>query len=265
MIHIPGGVRYDKVEVQAELDVSAAYYISVADGWIHKARFLDRSELIYVIEGALHLSIGGVALTLQAGDAYLVRRYTTLSGSRASEGVCSFYAVSFDCTLKKYDALYGRSLRLSSRSSQAQTLLNQLCFYSAREQNEGYLTDSAFALLLETLYNSRHRDPEKVQMHGIVQYINDHIALPLSIEEISEQFHYSADYIAKMFRQQFGVTIKQYVIEQKLSAAKRLLTASELSVAQVGQAVGFSDPVLFDKFFKYHVKTTPKKYRELYL
>ena len=265
MIHIPGGVRYDKVEVQAELDVSAAYFISVPNGWIHKARFLDRSELIYVTEGVLYLTAGGLSLTLQAGDAYLLRRYTTLSGSRISEGVCSFYSVSFDCTLKKYDALYGKVLHIASRSSQAQTLLNQLCFYSTREQGEGYLTDSAFALLLETLYDSRNREPEKVQMHGIVQYINDHISSPLAIEEISEHFHYSADYIAKLFRQQFGVTIKQYVIEQKLSAAKRLLTASELSIAQVGQAVGFSDPVLFDKFFKYHVKTTPKKYRELYL
>ena len=33
MIHIPGGVRYDTVEVQTELDVFAACFINVPDGW----------------------------------------------------------------------------------------------------------------------------------------------------------------------------------------------------------------------------------------
>ena len=265
MIHIPGGVRYDKVEVQAELDVSAAYFISVSDGWMHKQRFLDLAELIYVTEGELHLSVGSETVSLAAGDSYLVRKYTTMSGARASAGACSFYTVSFYCSLEKYDVLYGKVLRISSRSSYAETLFNQLTFYASKEKGEGYLMDSAFALLLEMLYDSRIREPERVQMHGIVNYINDHIASPLTVEDISEQFHYSSDYIAKIFRQQFGVTIKQYVIEKKLSVAKRLLTTSDISVKQVGQAVGFAESVLFEKFFKYHVKMTPKKYRELYL
>jgi AraC-like DNA-binding protein len=264
MIHIPGGVRYDKVEVQAELDVSAAYFISVPDGWMHKERFLDLAELIYVTEGELYLSVGGEAVSLTAGDAYLVRKYTTLSGVRPSVGACGFYTVSFYCTLPKYDALYKKVLRISSRSSYAETLFNNLTFYASQGKGEGYLMDSAFALLLEVLYDSRNREPERVQMHGVLSYITDHISSPLTIEEISEHFHYSGDYIAKIFRQQFGVTIKQYIIEKKLSVAKRLLTTSDISVKQVGQAVGFGDSVLFEKFFKYHVKMTPKKYRELY-
>ncbi|MBQ8287833.1 MAG: helix-turn-helix transcriptional regulator [Clostridia bacterium] len=265
MIHIPGGVRYDKVEVQAELDVSAAYYISVPDGWLHKERFLDLSELICVTEGSLHLAVGGEEISLSAGDAYLFRKYTTLSGSRASEGACSFYTVSFYCTLEKYDVLYGKVLHISSRSSYAETLFNNLSFFGSKERGEGHLLDASFALLLEVLYDSRNREPERVQMHGILGYISEHISSPLTIEEISEQFHYSSDYISKIFRQQFGVTIKQYIIEKKLSVAKRLLTTSDISVKQVGQAVGFSDPVLFEKFFKYHTKMTPKKYRGLYM
>ncbi|MBQ7324941.1 MAG: helix-turn-helix domain-containing protein [Clostridia bacterium] len=265
MIHIPVGVRYDKVEVQAELDVSAAYFISVPDGWQHKERFLDLAELIYITEGELHLSVGGEAVSLTAGDAYLVRKYTTLSGVRPSVGACAFYTVSFYCTLAKYDTLYGKALRISSRSSHAQTLFNDLTFYASKGTGESYLVDSAFSLLLEVLYDSCTRESERVQMHGILRYINDHIASPLTVDQISEQFHYSNDYISKIFREQLGVTIKQYVIQRKLSVAKRLLTTSDISIKQVGQAVGFHEPMLFDKFFKYHVKMTPKKYRELYL
>ena len=100
------------------------------------------------------------------------------------------------------------------------------------------------------------------QMQGILGYINDHISSPLTIEEVSGHFHYSGDYIAKIFREQFGVTMKQYIVEKKLSVAKRLLATSDISVKQVGKAVGFGESALFEKFFKYHVKMTPKKYRE---
>ena len=51
-----------------------------------------------------------------------------------------------------------------------------------------------------------------MQMHGIVGDIKDHTASLLAVEDISEQFHYSSDYISKIFREQMGVTIKQYVI-----------------------------------------------------
>ncbi len=265
MIHIPGGVRYDKVEAQAELDVSAAYAISVADGWMHKERFLDLAELIYVTEGQLHLLAGGKELSLSAGDAYLIRRYTTLAGARPSVGACSFYTVSFDCTVEKYEPLYGKLFHISSRTSYVETLFNNLSFYGGQNQGADYRMDACFALLLEVLYDARNREPERIQMHGILGYIDSHISSPLTVEEISEQFHYSSDYLAKIFRQQFGVTMKQYMIEKKLSVAKRLLTASDIAIPKVGEAVGFADPVLFEKFFKYHTQMTPKKYRELYL
>ncbi|MGM9680493.1 MAG: helix-turn-helix domain-containing protein [Eubacteriales bacterium] len=265
MIHISSGVRYDKIDRQAELDVSSSYFISVQDGWIHKERFLDLSELIFVTKGKLYMTVNGENVELAAGDAYLIRRYSFLSGSRVSEGMCSFYTVSFVSTLEKYNDLYAQVIHISSHSSYAQTLFNNLSLYSSRENSERFLSDASFLLLLEILFESRDNEPEQIQMQGIIQYINSHIGSPLSMEEISDHFHYSKDYIAKIFKEQHGVTIKQYIVQKKLSVAKRLLTTSDIPISLVGQAVGFSDVSLFEKFFKYHVKLTPRKYKSLYI
>ncbi|MGM9637944.1 MAG: helix-turn-helix domain-containing protein [Eubacteriales bacterium] len=265
MIHISSGVSYDKIDRQAELDVTSTYFISVRDGWIHKERFLDLSELIFVTKGKLYLTVNGENVELSAGDAYLIRRYTLLSGSRASEGACSFYTVSFVSTLEKYNDLYTKVIHISTHSAYAQTLFNNLSLYSTRENTDCFLQDASFLLLLEILYESRKNESDRIQMEGIIQYINNHISSPLSIEEISDHFHYSKDYIAKIFKEQHGVTIKQYIIQKKLSVAQRLLTTSDIPISLVGQAVGFSDVSLFEKFFKYHVKLTPRKYKSLYL
>ena len=227
MILIPEGVRYDKVNVQAEFEVVAAYYISVPDAWLYKERFLDLSELIYVTEGNLHLTVGGDAVSLSAGDAYLVRKYATLSGNRASEGACSFYTVSFHTTLDKHYDLYGRVIRIPSRSSYMETLFNNLSLFNPKDKAKGYLLEASLMLLLEVLSDAGSNEPERMQMNGIVSYINDHISYPLTVEDIAKHFHYSSDYIAKKFREQYGITLKRYITDKKLSVAKRLLTTSE--------------------------------------
>lgn len=264
MIHIPAALSYDKVKRQAELDVLSAYFINVPNGWVQKDRFLDLYELIYVTKGTLYLSVNKEPLTLSSGEVYLIRQYTTLSGSAPSEGACSFYTVSFHTTLEKYSALYAKPIRLLSRASYAQTLFNNLILHAGGEKNDNYLLDASFLLLLDLLYDAQSHENERVPFHGILRYINDNIANTLNLERISEHFHYSDDYLGKIFKAQFGVTVKQYIIQKRLAIAKRLLTTSDLSIRDVGLAVGFGDGVLFEKFFKYHVKTTPRKYKKLY-
>ncbi len=265
MIHILGGVRYDKVNMHSELDLASAYYISVSDGYLHKERFLDLSELIYVTEGTLYLSVDKKKIILEAGDIYAVRRYATISGNRASNGACSFYNVSFYCNLEKYEAIYGKIMKISSRASYAETLFDNMRLFSHKDRRERYLLDASLLLLLDILCDSLVKEPERTKINGILTYINDNISSSLTVEEISGHFHYCGDYMSKIFRQQVGMTLKQYVIERKLSAAKRLLSASDISLVKVGQSVGFEDVELFEKFFKYHIGTTPKKYRETHI
>ncbi len=265
MIYIPGSVGYNKIETRSELNVTDAYPISVPDGWMYKKRFLDYSELIYVTEGELHLLLGDKEISLQAGDAYIIRRYTILAGARPSKGTCGFYTVSFDCGLQRYEPLYSNIITVTSRASYAETLLTNLSFYSRKQQESNFLADTSFLLFLELLNDCKRSEPEKVQMHEILKFIDENISTPFSTEEVAKYFHYNSDYLSKKFRSQFGLTLKQYLIEKRLTLAKHLLTTSDISIPKVAQAVGFPDPVLFEKFFKYHLKITPRKYRELYL
>lgn len=266
MIHIPTGVRYDKVDRHAEMSVSGAYCISVPDGWQHKERFLDLSELIYVTEGTLYLTVEGESVTLSAGDVYLIHRYSRLSGERPSVGTCTFYTVSFYCTLERYEKLYRTVIGISSRSAEAENLLAKLTLSeSERRGSEDYLLDASLLLLLELLCDCQLCGPVRIRMDGILNYVGSHLSAPLTVEEIAEHFHYSSDYLSKVFRSQFGITLKQYVIERRLSVAKRLLTTSDIPIKQIGQAVGFADTVLFEKFFRYHAGVTPKRFREMHL
>ena len=264
MIYLPQVVNYDKVARIAELNVIDACHLSAPNGWKHKERFLDVSELIYVTSGSLTLSVNKSKIELSAGDIYIIRQYTLLSGGYSTDRV-GFYSVSFSSTIEKYKELYHKVIRVTDRSSYLETLFNNLNYHSTGKTGNSHLLDASFLMLLETLFTSQQKEPERVQMNSILAYINNQIATPLTMEQISEHFHYSGDHIARLFKDQFRMTIKQYIIEKKLSVAKRLLVTSTLPIKLIGETVGFEDKVLFEKFFKYHIKLTPKKYRALYM
>ena len=264
MINITENPGYDKVERHSCIDVVDSYYINAPCGWIAKLRFLDLCELIYVTKGSLSITVNKKSVILSAGDAYLIRRYSTLSGNMQSTDACCFYTVSFISTVLKYDTLFSKVLSLERFSPNAEMLLSNINLYNSRESDARYLCDSSMLLLLETLFTSQRKEPERVQMNGIMEYVNDNISSDLTIEKVGKHFHYSGDYISKIFKEQFGMPLKQYIVERKLSVAKRLLATSELPIQNIASSIGFEDTVLFEKFFKYHTKTTPKKYRNLY-
>lgn len=264
MIYVSSRVGYDKTESHERLGVDSAYHINVPDGWMHRKRFLDLSELLYVTEGELHLIIGRKEVTLRAGDIYIIRRYSAVSGSRPSKGSCRFYTVDFTCTIGKYDNMYDKIIHIPPRRSDAETLFENIALFGTGKCSDDYISDSSFALLLELLYSSSKSSEEHEKIRGILAYIDENISHHLTVGQIGRHFHYSGDYISRMFRQQLGITIKQYLTEKKLSVSKRLLTTSDISVKQVGASVGFSEQDLFEKFFRYHTGTTPKKYRSMY-
>ena len=61
-----------------------------------------------------------------------------------------------------------------------------------------------------------------------------------------------------------GITLKKYIIDARLNAAKDYLHTSDLSVKQIAYELGFYDETLFIKFFTYHEKISPTAYRNKY-
>lgn len=77
--------------------------------------------------------------------------------------------------------------------------------------------------------------------------------------------HYSSQYIAAVFRQYYGVTPHQLLVQVRVRHAKELLlNQPELSVSAVAQAVGFATISYFIAQFKQSENVTPHQFRQLY-
>lgn len=100
------------------------------------------------------------------------------------------------------------------------------------------------------------------QVDDILTYINQNIAQPITMEQISEQFFLSSSYICRIFKAATGTTINKYITARRISIAKALLNEGS-SVSEAFERSGFSDYSNFFKAFTKAVGISPKKYANL--
>jgi transcriptional regulator GlxA family with amidase domain len=65
----------------------------------------------------------------------------------------------------------------------------------------------------------------------------------------------------RQFRAEAGTSPLQWLVQSRLTQARRLLESSDLTVARIATACGFGDPVALRKHFHTHLGLSPLAYR----
>lgn len=94
-------------------------------------------------------------------------------------------------------------------------------------------------------------------------YIQEHYTEDLSLDVIAGHIKVSPTYLSRIFTQEKGVGIQEYLTDLRLWKAKELLTQSNDRIYEIAAKVGYSDAVYFNKVFKKHTGKTPKEYRRM--
>jgi two-component system, response regulator YesN len=96
----------------------------------------------------------------------------------------------------------------------------------------------------------------------IIEYIEDNLHLDLNLEMLSNIVHLNQQYISRLFKQETGLTITQYITVRRLEKAKQYLSYSHETVTEISEKCGFSDPNYFTRVFKKYEGITPTKYQQ---
>ena len=97
------------------------------------------------------------------------------------------------------------------------------------------------------------------------QVIDEQLAFAPSCEELSRIVHLSVPKLSKGFSSFYGMSIHQYIIDQRLIQAARLLLDGDWNVSEIATMVGYGKPSNFAAAFKKKYGVVPKNYRQAYL
>lgn len=113
-------------------------------------------------------------------------------------------------------------------------------------------------------HQEKSLSPEQIQAQ-VKEYIMLNISdSSMTVNSISSQFHFHPVYLNRVFKQQQGTTVSQYIINERMKLAASLLTAEATPASQVAEQVGYSYYANFHNMFKRFYGCTPVQYQENY-
>ncbi|MFI0784178.1 GlxA family transcriptional regulator [Streptomyces lydicus] len=99
---------------------------------------------------------------------------------------------------------------------------------------------------------------------AVLNWAVDHLAEPLTVDDLAARAHLSARTLARRFSEQLGTSPGRWLLHQRLMAARILLEDTDLPVEAIAAKVGLSSATNLRRRFRAAVHTTPAAYRRTF-
>lgn len=92
-------------------------------------------------------------------------------------------------------------------------------------------------------------------------YFHEHYREELNIESYIESNGFGMSSFFRKFKHYTGVTPLQYLINIRLSNAKKLLETTDHSVSEIASLTGYDNALYFSRLFHKHIGMSPREYK----
>ncbi|MBE6680627.1 MAG: helix-turn-helix domain-containing protein [Ruminococcaceae bacterium] len=123
---------------------------------------------------------------------------------------------------------------------------------------------SLFMRIANELFMLKKQESFSDEASALKIYLDCNKHRIVSNHELSSHIFRSPDYCVKLFKREFGSTPYNYQLEQKISTACQMLTQTDISIQELSNALGYSDPQYFSNLFKSKCGMSPGAYRKKY-
>lgn len=232
------------------------------------------TEIMIVAEGSGSLVINNQKIAFHPGELYFVNPNT--EHLEYSEGTLKYYVLkvnNFTVSPMSGDVFtdtvnlaidYGAQKHILTRFSQ----LMENCEIKDAYKKTLVSLDLAylyyyFIHILTNRYHVNRATPKRnsSKIQAVVNYISANYGLDLKIDEIAKQFSFSPRNLLYHFQKEMGTSPSEFIVSQRMQAAKNLLQNTDFTITQISSMCGFSTPAFFTKTFRNSVGVTPSEYR----
>ncbi len=172
-------------------------------------------------------------------------------------------------TLPFFDNTHSPALYLPADNELAPLFDKLLHEYQTSFPNQAEVLRAYLALILEIATRHYPAAPASTEA-GLAQsqirqfgaLLNQHYRTRRSVRDYAALLHLTANYLNALCRRVLGQTASDLIHARVVLEARRLLTHSALSVAQVADELGFDDPSYFGRYFRKYVGQSPEAFRQ---
>ena len=225
-----------------------------------------------VLSGSGELIYDGKKYDLKKGNMVFIdcrKPYSHTTDSNLwSLRWCHFYGPTLSFVYEKYVERGGRP---TFRSEDTAPFLSTLDSLYKLASGSDYIRDMRIneelnrlcTLLMEQSWHPEEATtaPKKLSVVEVKEYLEQHYAEKISLDELSKQFFINKYYLTRVFKEQFGQSIIAYLTSLRITHAKQLLRFSEKSVEEIGLECGLGALHYFSRVFTEVEGVPPSIYR----
>jgi AraC-like DNA-binding protein len=105
-------------------------------------------------------------------------------------------------------------------------------------------------------------DSNKSRMAYVLKYIQDNLNEQISVEQLSKKAYMSVSSFYREFKNEMGSSPNDYIIDERIKLAEKLLQQPNISVKEAGLQSGFNSFSYFSRIFKKRKNFSPSRYKE---
>ena len=234
----------------------------------------------FVVKGTCHLTMGenehAEQYTVREGQSFFVRAGTPHTYTADKTEGCTRYWLSFSghkaeeilrcCKIQDGQIIIdGIDFMLLAKR------YNALYKCISTDENNEFVVLSNVADILDIVAKARAKQVKKKEgeisdkqllAKAVMEYVKGNLAERLNVKDIAYKFGYERSYLYRLFLEENGFSIQQYIIMCRINHARYLLVETNKPIHEIAHEVGYESYAAFSKIFIREAGSTPSDYRK---
>ena len=246
---------------QEGLGISYNYFVYEVELKKLKQPFINTQHYFYLIAyGSGSLKAEGKSYKLTPGTLVHVSPFVMhefIEERNLTYLYISFYGENVPSVLEKIGALENVTLYYGHEHL-LEYWMNSI--RRIRESNSSFITNAVFMHTVSYLTDGVSKSEES-DFSAIESFIRENISNPeLCLKMVAGIFFYSEKYFSHLFKEKFGIRFTEYLHDQRMRLALKLIGEGMRSVSEISAECGFSTSYYFSKVFKSFTGKSPANY-----
>lgn len=240
----------------------------------HRPRGRLDFQLLYVASGKAHFYFNGTEEIVTAGHMVIYRpkeeqRYYYYGVDQPEVYWVHFTGNNVKNILRQYGIVDSSHVIYTGTSLEYKRIFTQM-IQELQMCKENY--EELLVLLLRQIFILIRRHsasrPKAInsylenEMERAVKHFHEHYNTAISIEDYAASRGMSASWFIRSFKEFTGSTPMQYILAIRMMNAQNLLETTEYNVTEIGNIVGYDNPLYFSRLFKKQNGVSPSEFRK---
>lgn len=225
-------------------------------GWAHcrpslkNVAYRNHYVIHYIVKGGGTVNVKNKTENVKSGEIFFIKPDTAVTYTASKNEPWEYIWISLTGDLaKKIDKI--SEIKRKFDGDEFFEIKNCERYMSLKEE---YLASLLFRIYIRLFSKKEKQNP----VYAAKNYIDISYSQLQSLSKMAAGLGIDRHHLSRIFKQEFGISMQDYLIKKRMKEAKKLLHAG-FNVSQTAFSVGYRDQFVFSKAFKKYYGISPSQ------